>query len=164
MVCPSLHLQQLARSSHSILLYYPTPTESCGWSSWAVCMSTTYYSNLLFISHKGNTLKQKNILYITKLQEEEREYFTFGVINFENQGGNVLLLHNGYKVSIHNPRDPLKIYLIFSYPLWNLSIDNYPTQKKLKTVSRPSVIKNVLVCILLRNKTNRIDVLCTYII
>lgn len=62
-------------------------------------------------------IKAKNILYITKLQEEEREYFTFGVINFENQGGNVLLLHNGYKVNIHNPRDPLKIYLIFSYPL-----------------------------------------------
>ena len=131
--------EQFACQPHIIAIFFSFHTKETNQSKKIFCISLNYKKK------KGNTLLP-------------------GVINFENQGGNVLLLYNGYKVSIQNPRDPLKIYLIFSYPLWNLNIDNYPTQKKLKTVSRPSVIKNVLVWILLRNKTNRIDVLCTYII
>lgn len=119
---------------------------------------------IFFSFYTKETNQSKNIFCVSlNYKKKKGPTLLLGVINFESQGENVLL-HNGYKVSIQNPRDPLKIYLIFSYPFWKLNIDNYRTHKKLKTVSRPSVIKNVLVWIRLRSKTNRMDVHCTYII
>ena len=69
---------------------------------------------IFFSFYTKETNQSKNIFCISlNYKKKKGSTLLLGVINFESQGGNVLLLHNGYKVSIQNPRDPLKIYLIF---------------------------------------------------